>query len=140
MAPITLALGLLMISRVPYPSFKTMSVHKPAPIELTIGVLMAAAMLFALPQLTAFILATAFVLSGPFLMLRGEEMQPKVPLLHPVHASKSKDSANGKIGDAHNEADHHHMCYGDACWGIWMRRVIRVCLIASCATLAMTFS
>jgi CDP-diacylglycerol---serine O-phosphatidyltransferase len=100
MAPLTLTLGLLMISRVPYPSFKTMSVHKRAPIELTIGVLMAAAMLFAMPQLTAFILASTFVLSGPYLMLRGEEMQPKLPVLHPVSPSKEKDVASsGKHSD-----------------------------------------
>jgi CDP-diacylglycerol--serine O-phosphatidyltransferase len=107
MAPITLVLGLLMISRVPYPSFKTMSVHKRAPIELTIGVLMAAAMLFAMPQLTAFILASTFVLSGPYLMLRGEEMQPKLPVLHPVTPSKEKDvSANGNHSDGlADEAD-----------------------------------
>jgi CDP-diacylglycerol---serine O-phosphatidyltransferase len=108
MAPITLTLGLLMISRVPYPSFKTMSVHKRAPIELTIGVLMAAAMLFAMPQLTAFILAAAFVLSGPFLMLGGEEMQPKLPVLR-VAASKEKHPtpAIGGKGEAHDEADQH---------------------------------
>jgi CDP-diacylglycerol---serine O-phosphatidyltransferase len=108
MAPTTLSLALLMISRVPYPSFKTITLHKRAPVELTIGVLMAAAMLFALPQLTAFILASAFVLSGPFLMLRGEEMQPKVPVLHPVPTAKGKDapSGNGKrTGGAHDEAD-----------------------------------
>jgi CDP-diacylglycerol--serine O-phosphatidyltransferase len=107
MAPITLVLGLLMISRVPYPSFKTMSVHKRAPIELTIGVLMAAAMLFAMPQLTAFILASTFVLSGPYLMLRGEEMQPKLPVLHPVTPSKEKDvSANGNHSEGlADEAD-----------------------------------
>jgi CDP-diacylglycerol--serine O-phosphatidyltransferase len=109
MAPITLALGLLMISRVPYPSFKTVTVHKRAPIELTIGVLMAAAMLFALPQLTAFVLAAAFVLSGPFLMLRGEEMQPKVSVLHPVQIAKSPDGANGHSGDANEHADQHHV-------------------------------
>jgi len=109
MAPITLTLGLLMISRVPYPSFKTMSVHKRAPVELTIGVLMAAAMLFAMPQLTAFILATAFVLSGPFLMLRGEEMQPKFPVLHPVAQSKEKrpaSAASSKNG-SHDETDQY---------------------------------
>jgi CDP-diacylglycerol--serine O-phosphatidyltransferase len=105
-APITLALGLLMISRVPYPSFKTITVHKRAPLELTIGVLMAAAMLFALPQLTAFILALSFVLSGPFLMMRGEEMQPKVPVLHPVPAAKGKDSNHTSAAerdDTHRE-------------------------------------
>jgi CDP-diacylglycerol--serine O-phosphatidyltransferase len=105
MAPITLALGLLMISRVPYPSFKTMSVHKRAPIGLTIGVLMAAAMLFAMPQMTAFILAAAFVLSGPFLMLRGEEMQPRVPVLHPGSNSNDKGSANSTSIDASDEVN-----------------------------------
>src|SRR5579862_7926906 len=93
MAPLTLTLGLLMISRVPYPSFKTMTLHKRAPVELTIGVLMGAAMLFAMPQLTAFVLASAFVLSGPFLMIRGEEMQPKVPVLHPVPAKEKEAPA-----------------------------------------------
>ena len=36
MAPITLALGGLMISRVPYPSFKTMKLEKRAQVELVI--------------------------------------------------------------------------------------------------------
>jgi CDP-diacylglycerol--serine O-phosphatidyltransferase len=113
MAPITLLLGLLMISRVPYPSFKTITVHKRAPIELTIGVLMAAAMLFALPQLSAFILAAGFVLSGPFLMLRGEEMQPKVAVLHPVPAAREKDAApagnSKRTSGLPDEADHHRV-------------------------------
>ena len=113
MAPITLALGLLMISRVPYPSFKTITLHKRAPIELTIGVLMAAAMLFALPQFSAFILATAFVLSGPYLMLRGEEMQPKVRVLQPVPATKAKDAVpagnDKRTGALHVEPDQHRV-------------------------------
>jgi CDP-diacylglycerol--serine O-phosphatidyltransferase len=113
MAPITLTLGLLMISRVPYPSFKTITLHKRAPIELTIGVLMAAAMLFALPQLTALLLAATFVLSGPFLMLRGEEMQPKVPVLHPVPGLKGKDATQGgngkRTGGLHGEPDQHQV-------------------------------
>jgi CDP-diacylglycerol---serine O-phosphatidyltransferase len=109
MAPITLVLGLLMISRVPYPSFKTMSVHKRAPIGLTLGVLMVAAMLFAMPQLTAFVLAAAFVLSGPYLMLCGEDLQPKLPVLHPVSTTAHKDisptngeHSNGMADDAEN--------------------------------------
>ncbi len=109
MAPITLALGLLMISRVPYPSFKTITVHKRAPIELTIGVVMAAATLFALPQLTAFLLAAVFVLSGPYLMLRGEEMQPKVPVLHPVPSVNGKNAsptANGKQTGSLDDKSH----------------------------------
>src|SRR5579862_7603162 len=107
MAPLTLTLGLLMISRVPYPSFKTMTLHKRAPVELTIGVLMGAAMLFAMPQLTAFVLASAFVLSGPFLMLRGEEMQPKVPVLHPVALANGKDTAHEAKANSHDGAEQH---------------------------------
>lgn len=93
MVPITLALGGLMISRVPYPSFKTMKLEKRAQVELVIIMMVAAAMLFAMPQLTAFLLSTAYVLSGPYLMLRGERLSAKVSVLRPV-AGKSHD-ANG---------------------------------------------
>jgi CDP-diacylglycerol--serine O-phosphatidyltransferase len=89
MVPLTLALGWLMISRVPYPSFKGLDFNHRAQIELMIGVLLAIALLFALPQLTAFAFATAFVLSGPYLMLRGEELHEKVPVMRPM----SKPSA-----------------------------------------------
>ena len=65
MVPITLALGGLMISRVPYPSFKTIKLEKRAQVELVITMMVCAAMLFAMPQLTAFLLSTAYVLSGP---------------------------------------------------------------------------
>ncbi len=51
MAPITLALAGLMISRVPYPSFKVFNLHRRAPIELMIVVLLVAAMVFALPAI-----------------------------------------------------------------------------------------
>lgn len=84
MAPLTLALGGLMISRVPYPSFKSIDFHRRAPIELIVGVLIGLAFLFAMPQFTAFVLSTCYVLSGPLLMLRGEQMQPKVPVLKQV--------------------------------------------------------
>jgi len=94
MVPITLALGGLMISRVPYPSFKTIKLEKRAQVELVIGMMVFAAMLFAMPQLTAFLLSTAYVLSGPTLLLRGESMSAKVPVLRPVATPKSQD-ANG---------------------------------------------
>ncbi len=51
-----------------------------------------AAMLFAMPQLTAFLLSTAYVLSGPALLLRGEGMSAKVPVLRPVATAKSQDT------------------------------------------------
>ena len=93
MVPFTLVLGGLMISRVPYPSFKTMKFEKRAQVELVITMMVVAAMLFAMPQLTAFLLSSAYVLSGPVLMLRGERLSAKVSVLHPV-AAKSHD-ANG---------------------------------------------
>ena len=94
MAPITLTLGGLMISRVPYPSFKTMKLEKRAQVELMIVMMVVAAMLFAMPQLTAFLLSSAYVLSGPSLMIRGEQLSARVPVLRPVTA-KSHD-ANGR--------------------------------------------
>lgn len=97
MAPITLALGGLMISRVPYPSFKTIKFDKRAQVELVLGMMVFAAMLFAMPQLTAFLVSTVYVLSGPVLMLRGEQMSAKVPVLRPVGSDKSRDP-HGQAG------------------------------------------
>ncbi len=88
MVPITLALGGLMISRVPYPSFKTIKFDKRAQLGLFLGVIVFAAMLFAMPQLTAFLISTAYVLSGPVLLARGEQMSAKVPVLRPVMSEK----------------------------------------------------
>ena len=93
MAPVTLALGGLMISRVPYPSFKTIKLEKRAQIELVVTMMVVAGMLFAVPQLTAFLLSAAYVLSGPSLMIRGERLSAKMPVLRPV-AGKAQD-ANG---------------------------------------------
>ncbi len=96
MAPITLALGGLMISRVPYPSFKTMKLEKRAQVELVIVMMVLAAMLFAIPQLTAFMLSAAYVLSGPVLMLRGERLSAKVSVLRPVTPADKSHDANDK--------------------------------------------
>jgi CDP-diacylglycerol--serine O-phosphatidyltransferase len=96
MAPITLALGGLMISRVPYPSFKTMKLEKRAQVELVIVMMVLAAMLFAIPQLTAFMLSAAYVLSGPVLMLRGERLSAKVSVLRPVTPADKSHDATGK--------------------------------------------
>ncbi|MGH7812881.1 MAG: CDP-diacylglycerol--serine O-phosphatidyltransferase [Candidatus Binataceae bacterium] len=93
MLPVTLALGGLMISRVPYPSFKALELDKRAQIGLVLGMIVVAAMLFAMPQVTAFLLAAAYVLSGPFLMLQGEKLSAKVPVLRPPPAEKGQESA-----------------------------------------------
>ncbi|HYL58134.1 MAG TPA: CDP-diacylglycerol--serine O-phosphatidyltransferase [Candidatus Acidoferrales bacterium] len=92
MAPVTLALGALMISRVPYPSFKTLKVDKRVQVELVIAMLVFAAMVFAMPQLTAFLLALAYVLSGPTLLIRGEQMSAKIQVLRPVASDKPHDA------------------------------------------------
>ncbi|HUN59637.1 MAG TPA: CDP-diacylglycerol--serine O-phosphatidyltransferase [Candidatus Binataceae bacterium] len=76
MAPVMLALASLMVSRVPYPSFKAINLRKRAQFELMAGVLVVAAMLLAMPQFTACMIASAYVLSGPILYLRGERIAP----------------------------------------------------------------
>ena len=101
MVPITLALGGLMISRVPYPSFKTVKVDKRAQVELVIMMMVFAAMLFAMPQLTAFLLSAGYVLSGPALLIRGEQMTAKISVLRPVPSDKTADAGvNGDAADA----------------------------------------
>jgi CDP-diacylglycerol--serine O-phosphatidyltransferase len=102
MAPLTVALAALMISRVPYPSFKTLNLRQHAPVELVAVMLLALAFLFAMPQFTFFMLATAYVASGPYLLLRGERSQALTPVLgpstddHPVpptHSRKGRSAA-----------------------------------------------
>ncbi|HUO03553.1 MAG TPA: CDP-diacylglycerol--serine O-phosphatidyltransferase [Candidatus Binataceae bacterium] len=103
MVPITLALAGLMISRVPYPSFKAIKLDKPAQVQLVLGMIVCAAMLYAMPQVTAFIGAAAYVLSGPFLMLRGEQLSAKVSVLRPAAAEKGQEStAPSSDGAARN--------------------------------------
>jgi CDP-diacylglycerol--serine O-phosphatidyltransferase len=89
MVPITLALAGLMISRVPYPSFKGLGAHKRAPIEMVVVVILVVALLFAMPQVTVLLLAGAYVFSGPILMARGERVNTGAPVLHPATAETS---------------------------------------------------
>jgi CDP-diacylglycerol---serine O-phosphatidyltransferase len=79
MAPVILALAALMVSRVPYPSFKAINLRQRAQFELMASVLVVAAMLLAMPQFTACVIAIAYVLSGPFLYVRGERIRPIAP-------------------------------------------------------------
>jgi CDP-diacylglycerol--serine O-phosphatidyltransferase len=72
---LTLALAGLMVSRVPYPSFKGIDIRRRAGLELMLLVLLVVALLVAMPQFTTFVLATAYVLSGPAMWLRGERIQ-----------------------------------------------------------------
>ncbi len=92
MAPATIALAALMISRVPYPSFKTFTPHRRAQVELMAVVLVVAGMLFAMPQFTFFALAFAYVASGPILMARGERIAKPRPV-QPITAVGRADEA-----------------------------------------------
>jgi len=90
-APMTLALAVLMISSVPYPSFKSIHPRKRAQVEIMAGVLVVAAMFLAMPQFTLFALALGYVVSGPILMARGERIT-KLPFLHPLEPSTAEAS------------------------------------------------
>ena len=92
LAPLTVALALLMISRVPYPSFKGMKFRKRVPPELLVGVSVGVIFLIMLPQVTTFVLSTLFILSGPYLMARGERSQAKETLLRSVSNSREQSS------------------------------------------------
>jgi CDP-diacylglycerol--serine O-phosphatidyltransferase len=74
---LTAALAFLMISRVPYPSYKTLSPRNVATLETMVVILAVVAFIFAMPQLSVFVGSTAYMLSGPFLMLRGERSKPQ---------------------------------------------------------------
>jgi CDP-diacylglycerol--serine O-phosphatidyltransferase len=90
-APLTLALACLMISRVPYPSFKSIKHRDRVPVELFALVLIGVAVMITIPQLTAFALGSAYVLSGPFLYLRGQRIARIAP---PADGARNHDPTN----------------------------------------------
>ncbi len=79
MVPITLGLAALMISSVPYPSFKAINFRRrSAPIEMVALMVVALALIFAMPQVSGFVAAASYVLSGPIMALRGKKPAPVV--------------------------------------------------------------
>jgi len=92
--PLTIALAALQISRVPYPSFKSMDLRRRAPLEMVVAVLLVVAFVIAMPQLSLFLVATAYMFSGPFLMLRGERLHRRVPVVRPVEHGRSGSAAD----------------------------------------------
>ena len=79
MVPITLGLAALMISSVPYPSFKVINFRRrSAPIEMVALMVVALALIFAMPQVSGFVAAASYVLSGPIMALRGKKPAPVV--------------------------------------------------------------
>ena len=102
--PLTLALAGLMISRVPYPSFKSIDLRHSAPLETVAAVLLVVAFVIAMPQLSLFLVATAYVLSGPFLMLRGERLHGRVPVLRPVDEHGRERDRKGSAADVPHDS------------------------------------
>ena len=98
-APTTIALSGLMVSRVPYPSFKGIDLQKHGRVEMLLGILVViAAMLFAMPQFTTFALAVSYVLSGPILAACGERIarvaSAEIPAMNETGREASAPSAD----------------------------------------------
>jgi len=102
--PLTLALAGLMISRVPYPSFKSIDLRHSAPLETVAAVLLVVAFVIAMPQLSLFLVATAYMFSGPFLMLRGERLHGRVPVLGPVDEHGRERGRHGSAADVPHDS------------------------------------
>ncbi len=83
MLPLTLIVGCLMISRVPYPSFKSISIRRATP-RMAVAMLAGLGLLVAAPELAAFLFALVYLLSGPVLFARGERIQADLPGLWPA--------------------------------------------------------
>ena len=95
MAPMTMMLAVLMISSVPYPSFKSIHPQKRAQAEIMAAVLVVTAMFLAMPQFTFFLLSLVYVVSGPVLFARGERIQ-KLPFLHPLETETATGAADAE--------------------------------------------
>jgi CDP-diacylglycerol---serine O-phosphatidyltransferase len=106
-APMTLMLAALMVSSVPYPSFKSIHPRKRAQVEIMAGVLVVAAMFLAMPQFTLFILALAYVASGPILLARGERIK-KLPFLHSPEPAAANASNTEPAHERAHDSDAAH--------------------------------
>jgi len=93
-APLTLALACLMVSRVPYPSFKSIKHRDRIPLELLALVIIGVALMITMSQLTLFVVASAYVLSGPFLFLRGQRIT-RIAAPNGLHQTSPAAGANG---------------------------------------------
>jgi CDP-diacylglycerol---serine O-phosphatidyltransferase len=78
MVPVTLILACLMISRLPYPSFKLISLRR-ATLPTTIVIFTAVGFLLSEPRLAACLFPSIYVISGPVLLARGERIAADVP-------------------------------------------------------------
>ncbi len=67
--PMALVLAGLMVSSLPYPSFKSLNVNRRASLEMVGAVMIGIGVSVVLPQLSALLASIAYVLSGPVLAL-----------------------------------------------------------------------
>jgi CDP-diacylglycerol--serine O-phosphatidyltransferase len=84
MTPIALVLACLMVSSVPYPSFKGINIKRRVSLETVTAVMIGIGVLMVLPQVSVLILSIGYVLSGPFLLLSAR-FRPSPP------ASRAED-------------------------------------------------
>lgn len=88
MVPLTSVLACLMISRVPYPSFKSISLRR-ATLPMTIAMFTAVGFILSVPRVAACAFASIYLVSGPILFARGERVGANVPGLWPISDKKS---------------------------------------------------
>jgi len=74
---LTVALALLMVSKVYYPNFKTINIHKRRPFSTFLIVILALVIVFDKPVVTLFVMFFVYILSGPVLWL----LKRKPPLI-----------------------------------------------------------
>jgi len=95
MIPVTVILACLMISRVPYPSFKAISLLR-ATWPITITMFTAIGFLLSTPRLALCLFAFIYVISGPILFARGERIDADVLGLWPS-SGKQVHRGHGRI-------------------------------------------
>lgn len=78
MIAVTLLLAGLMVSRIPYPAFKSVDLGARK-FEIGLALLIAAILLVFAPRLAAFIAGAAYLISGPALALTGEHVGDASP-------------------------------------------------------------
>ncbi len=69
MAPLSLVLSCLMVSSIPYPSFKGINVRRKVSLETVTAVMIGIGVAIVLPQVTVLVLSVGYMLSGPVLLL-----------------------------------------------------------------------
>jgi CDP-diacylglycerol--serine O-phosphatidyltransferase len=95
MVPLTLILAYLMVSRVPYPSSKSMSLRHTT-LPMTIAMLIAIGFLLSTPRIAVCVFASIYLASGPILFARGERIDADVPGLWPGSGKQVHHTVNAE--------------------------------------------